>query len=64
MIDEYGKNSTMVGRNFAYKPVILKGNFNFGDEVDVKIKDATAYDLRADVSDVPEIEVNVEKNFT
>ncbi|MEK6869659.1 MAG: radical SAM protein, partial [Nanoarchaeota archaeon] len=64
VIDEYGKNSTMVGRNFAYKPVILKGNFNFGDEVDVKIKDATAYDLRADVSDVPEIEVNVEKNFT
>ena len=64
IIDEYGKNSTMVGRNFAYKPVIVKGNFNFGDEVDVKIKDATAYDLRADVIDVPEIEVNVEKNFT
>ena len=64
IIDEYGKNSTMVGRNFAYKPVIVKGNFNFGDEIDVKIKDATAYDLRADVMDVPEIEVNVEKNFT
>ncbi len=64
IIDEYGKNSTMVGRNFAYKPVIVKGSFNFGDEVDVKIKDATAFDLRAEVFDVPEIEVNVEKNFT
>ncbi|MBI2523237.1 tRNA (N(6)-L-threonylcarbamoyladenosine(37)-C(2))-methylthiotransferase [Candidatus Woesearchaeota archaeon] len=64
IIDEYGKNSTMVGRNFAYKPVIVKGNFNLGDEINVKIKDATAFDLRADVLDVPEIEINVEKNFT
>lgn len=64
IIDEFGKNNTLVGRNFAYKPVIIKGNFNLGDEIGVKIKDATAYDLRADVLDVPEIEVNVEKNFT
>ena len=39
----------MVGRNFAYKPVIVKGNFNLGEEVNVKVKDATAYDLKADV---------------
>ena len=64
IIDEYGKNNTMIGRNFAYKPVIVKENYNLGDEVDVKIKDVTAYDLRADVIDVPEIKVNIEKNFT
>ena len=64
IIDEYGKNNTMVGRNFAYKPVIVKRNFNLGDEVDVKIKNVTCYDLRATAVDVPEIEVSVEKNFT
>ena len=64
IIDEVGKNNTWVGRNFAYKPVILRGNFTIGDEVNVKIKEATSYDLRADVLDVPEIEVNVERNFT
>jgi threonylcarbamoyladenosine tRNA methylthiotransferase CDKAL1 len=64
IIDEYGKNDTMVGRNFAYKPVIIKGNFILGDEVKVEIKDATSHDLRADVLNVPEIEVNVERNFT
>jgi len=63
-IDEVGKNNTWIGRNFAYKPVIVKGNFNLGDEVGVNIKDATAYDLRTDTMDVPEIEVSVEKNFT
>jgi len=64
LINEYGKNNTFIGRNFAYKPVIVKGNFSIGDEIDVKIKDVTAYDLRVDVTDVPEIEVNVENNFT
>ena len=64
IIDEYGKNNTMVGRNFAYKPVIVKGKFNLGDEIDVKIKNVTCYDLRATAVDVPEIEVNIEKNFT
>ena len=63
-IDEVGKNNTWIGRNFAYKPVIVKGNFNLGDEVGVNIKDATAYDLRTDTMDVPEIEMSVEKNFT
>jgi len=64
IIDEIGKKNTWVGRNFAYKPVIVKGNFSFGDEIDVKIKDATTYDLRAQIIDVPALEVNVESNFT
>jgi tRNA A37 methylthiotransferase MiaB len=48
IIDEIGKDNTWIGRNFAYKPVIVRGNFNLGDEIDVKIKDASAYDLKAD----------------
>jgi len=50
IIDEVGKNNTFVGRNFAYKPVIVKGSFSLGDEVNVKINDATAYNLRADAA--------------
>jgi len=64
VISEIGKNNTLVGRNFAYRPVIVKGKFDLGDEVEVKIKDVTAYDLRATAIKVPEIEVSVEKNFT
>ncbi|MBU90606.1 hypothetical protein CMO94_03600 [Candidatus Woesearchaeota archaeon] len=48
IIDEIGKDNTWIGRNFAYKPVIVKGNFNLGDGISVKIKDASAYDLKAD----------------
>jgi len=64
IIDQVGKNDTWVGRNFAYKPVIVKGNFNLGDEIDVKIKDVTCFYLRATAVETPEIEVDVEKNFT
>jgi tRNA A37 methylthiotransferase MiaB len=49
IIDEVGKDKTWVGRNFAYKPIILKGKFNLGQEVEVKIKDCSAYDLKANV---------------
>lgn len=49
LIDEIGKDNTWVGRNFAYKPVIVKGSFNLGDELNVKIKGCSAYDLKADV---------------
>ena len=41
-IDEQGKNSTMVGRNFAYKPVIVNGGNNlFGKYMMVNIREAT-----------------------
>ena len=46
IIDEKGKNNSFVGRNFAYKPVIVKGNFKFGELIKVKIKETTKYDLR------------------
>ena len=46
LIDEKGKNNTFIGRNFAYKPVIVKGNHKLGDETEVKIKEITKHDLR------------------
>tara|TARA_Y100000294_G_C8562669_1_gene339633 strand:- start:237 stop:1547 length:1311 start_codon:yes stop_codon:yes gene_type:complete len=49
IIDEKGKDNTWVGRNFAYKPVILQGNFNPGDVVDVKIVYVGVYDLKGKV---------------
>ena len=46
LIDEKGKNDSWIGRNYCYKPVIVKGDFKLGDEIDVKIFDATRFDLR------------------
>jgi len=47
IIDEKGKDNTFVGRNFAYKPVVVKGKFKLGDKVKVMVKKITAHDLRA-----------------
>ncbi len=47
MVDEYGKNNTFVGRNYAYKPIIISGDYNIGEKINVEIKSATKYDLRA-----------------
>ena len=46
LIDEKGRNDSWIGRNEFYKPVIVKGNFKLGDEVGVKINEATTFDLR------------------
>lgn len=49
LIDEKGKNDTWIGRNNAYKPVVVRGNFKLGDEIEVEIHDATSFDLRGRV---------------
>jgi len=46
LIDEEGKGNTLVGRNYAYKPVIVKKG-KIGDYVNVRISKATVHDLRA-----------------
>ncbi|MBI3035265.1 tRNA (N(6)-L-threonylcarbamoyladenosine(37)-C(2))-methylthiotransferase [Candidatus Woesearchaeota archaeon] len=46
LIDEKGKNDSWIGRNYCYKPVVVKGDFNLGDEINVRINDATSFDLR------------------
>ncbi|MEA3378683.1 MAG: tRNA (N(6)-L-threonylcarbamoyladenosine(37)-C(2))-methylthiotransferase [Nanoarchaeota archaeon] len=47
IIDKKGKNDTMIGRNYAYKPVIAKGEYNLGKKLKIKIEKATKHDLRA-----------------
>ena len=49
LIDEKGTHDSWIGRNYCYKPVIVRGNFKLGDEVEVKITDATTFDLRGNV---------------
>lgn len=48
LIDEKGKNDSWIGRNYSYKPIIVKGNFELGDEIEVKVHDATSFDLRGE----------------
>ncbi|MBI2541226.1 tRNA (N(6)-L-threonylcarbamoyladenosine(37)-C(2))-methylthiotransferase [Candidatus Woesearchaeota archaeon] len=50
LIDEKGKHDSWVGRNYCYKPVIMKGDFKLGDEIDVKIADVANFDLRGKIS--------------
>jgi len=49
LIDGKGKHGTFIGRNFAYKQVVLRGNFNLGDKVRVKIKEVTTHYLRGEI---------------
>ena len=49
IIDEKGKNNTWIGRNFAYKPISVIGNFDLGDEIEVEIIDSSAYELSAKI---------------
>ena len=46
LIDEKGKGGSWIGRNDFYKPVIVKGNFKLGDEIQVVINDFTTFILR------------------
>ncbi|RLE45230.1 hypothetical protein DRJ22_04905 [Candidatus Woesearchaeota archaeon] len=40
LLDEFGKNDSTIGRNFAYKPVIIQGRHELGKKVRVKITEA------------------------
>jgi len=43
LIDEKGKPGSWIGRNFAYKPIVVLSSKNlFGEKIKVKIKDAKA----------------------
>ena len=48
LIDEKGKNNSWIGRNYCYKPVVVRENCKWGDEINVKIVDATSFDLRGE----------------
>ncbi|MBI4016986.1 MAG: tRNA (N(6)-L-threonylcarbamoyladenosine(37)-C(2))-methylthiotransferase [Candidatus Aenigmarchaeota archaeon] len=49
VIDEQGKNETWVGRNYAYKTVVVQGNFKLGQKVKVKITDLANFFLWGEV---------------
>lgn len=49
LIDEIGKDDSFVGRNYAYKPVIVRGDVKLGDFVKVRIEKVTPYDLRGGI---------------
>lgn len=49
IIDEIGKDNTFIGRNFAYKPVVVKEKLKIGDKVNVHIRKATSFDLRGEL---------------
>ena len=49
LIDEKGTHDSWIGRNDCYKPVVVRENFNLGDEIEVKITDATSFDLRGEI---------------
>jgi threonylcarbamoyladenosine tRNA methylthiotransferase CDKAL1 len=48
-IDEKGKNGTFIGRNYAYKQVVVKGRNLLGKTVWVEVKKTTRHDLRAEL---------------
>ncbi len=48
LIDEKGKYDSWIGRNDCYKPVVVQGDFSLGDEINVKITNATSFDLRGE----------------
>ncbi len=45
LITEVGKEGTWIGRNFAYKQIIVAGNYTLGEQIKVKITKITPYDL-------------------
>ena len=49
LIDEKGKEDSWIGRNYCYKPVIVKGDFKLGDEINIKITETTTFDLRGEL---------------
>ena len=49
LIDEKGKNNTFMGRNFAYKPIVVEGEFKLGDKVKVQITNITKHYLVGEV---------------
>lgn len=47
IINEKGKNNEWLGRNYAYKQVVVHGNFSLGQRLNVKITDATKFAIKA-----------------
>ncbi len=49
LISEKGKNNTSVGKNYAYKQVVIAEDIPIGQEVRVKVTSATPLDVRGEI---------------
>ena len=47
IIDEKGKNNEWLGRNYAYKQVVVNGSFELGQKINVKITSASKFALKS-----------------
>lgn len=45
IIDEHGKDKTFIGRNHAYKPIMVEGDFVLGQKIRVKVTNTTKFSL-------------------
>jgi len=45
LIDEKGRDNSWIGRNYAYRPVIVNGDYRLGDRVKVKVTQTSTYGL-------------------
>lgn len=50
LINEYGKNGSFMGRNYAYKIFVVKGRYKLGDVVKVKFKKAHSTWIEGDIA--------------
>ncbi len=46
VIDEVGRDKSMMGRNLSYKPVVVRGGIALGEFIRVRVTDATSSYLR------------------
>jgi threonylcarbamoyladenosine tRNA methylthiotransferase CDKAL1 len=53
LVDEKNPDGTWTARNYAYKPIILEGEFEMGQEVNVMIKKITTFGLIAEPKKPP-----------
>ncbi len=45
LVDEIGKEDTVIARNSSYKAIVIKQNLNIGDKVNVKITGISSHYL-------------------
>ena len=45
IIDEQGKDKAFIGRNHAYKPIMVEGDFVLGQKIRVKVTNTTKFSL-------------------
>lgn len=50
VIDEEGKDGTSLGRNFAYKQIVVDGSYKLGQKLSLKVRSCTPWYLKGELS--------------